>query len=299
MRITGPENMKIQASPFSKKWIVAFIAFFMVFLVESVHALPQEKGFPSPAIVPSLLRGIDTEKNLSDIHDPSLAESPNVTVQIPLAGETMKIKEDFTGILLLAMAASKEGIDKEPEFLRVMERTKIELLAQAYLEHVSRDWDLSEAALKTFYNEHLPRYFSPAAVCISHILVHEEDLAFSIILKHMSGISFCELAASYSRDLATASEGGFLGWFSRGDLPETMTEIFDLGKGDISFPLESDYGYHIVRCIDRKPSFQIPFPEVEMEVYKDLIESYVEKEIISVEKTWVRPGLLPDHQVTQ
>jgi foldase protein PrsA len=86
-----------------------------------------------------------------------------------------------------------------------------------------------------------------------HILVADEATAKQVEDKLKAGGDFAQLAAQYSLDVTTKQTGGDLGWFSRGQLLQKTVEdsAFALAANQISAPVKSDLGYHIIQTLER------------------------------------------------
>ncbi len=89
----------------------------------------------------------------------------------------------------------------------------------------------------------------------SHILVEDEETAKEVKSKLDEGQSFEELAQEYSKD-GSAANGGDLGWFTKGAMVAPFEEAaFSLGKDEISEPVESQFGFHIIKVTQTKEDF--------------------------------------------
>lgn len=88
-----------------------------------------------------------------------------------------------------------------------------------------------------------------------HILVSTEAEAQQIVDQLAAGVDFGELAFNHSRDVSTRELGGDLGWFTREQLTEPMVAetAFALQPGEISGPVASGLGYHIIQTLERVP----------------------------------------------
>jgi parvulin-like peptidyl-prolyl isomerase len=87
-----------------------------------------------------------------------------------------------------------------------------------------------------------------------HILVATEDLANQIYEQVTSGASFEEVAKTSSTDASTAPTGGKLGWFTRAQMVDPFSEAaFSLEPGQISQPVQTNYGWHIIKVLDKDP----------------------------------------------
>jgi parvulin-like peptidyl-prolyl isomerase len=87
----------------------------------------------------------------------------------------------------------------------------------------------------------------------AHILVATEDAAKAALDRVNGGEDFGDVAREISTDTGTAGSGGDLGWFPRGVMVEPFTEAaFSLQPGEISAPVQSEFGWHIIKVIERE-----------------------------------------------
>ena len=130
--------------------------------------------------------------------------------------------------------------------------------------------DLPEDKLRAFYNEN-PKLFERAHV--AHILVKDEGKAREILKKvRENPEKFEEIAKAESED-PTKDKGGDLGWFYRGDMiPEFSQAAFGLKKDEISEPVKTVFGYHIIKALD-DPIVQ-PYEEALHRVKQEYVEEY-------------------------
>ncbi|MGG0185713.1 peptidylprolyl isomerase PrsA [Bacillus rhizoplanae] len=120
----------------------------------------------------------------------------------------------------------------------------------------------------------------------SQILVNDEETANNIKRQLNSGASFEELAKKYSEDTVSKDNGGDLGYFGPGKMvPEFEEAAYKLNVGEISEPVKSPKGYHIIKLTDKKELK--PYDEV-----KDSIRKTIEAERIQ-DNTW-RQKVLTD-----
>ncbi|KND56436.1 Peptidyl-prolyl cis-trans isomerase ppiD [Candidatus Paraburkholderia kirkii] len=143
----------------------------------------------------------------------------------------------------------------------------------------------SDADLKKYYDDNIQRYRTEAEVRASHILVNApkdasaadrakakqkaEDL-LAQVKAHPD--QFVQIAQKNSEDPGSASKGGDLGYFARGQIAGGKAfddAAFGLKKGEVSNVVESDFGYHIIQATDVKPAVTKPFDEVKDALAKD------------------------------
>ena len=162
---------------------------------------------------------------------------------------------------------------------------------QAAIEYVVLDLDavkknisISEADLKSYYDQNVARLSGKEERRASHILInaaktaaiadrqkakaHADELLQAI---RKSPDSFAELAKKNSQDAGSAANGGDLDFFARGAMVKPFEDAaFSMKKGDISEVIESDFGYHIIKLTDIKMPKQRGFEELRAGIESDL-----------------------------
>jgi parvulin-like peptidyl-prolyl isomerase len=122
-------------------------------------------------------------------------------------------------------------------------------------------YNISEKTLRSVYEAQLLRTkvmdvvtkdtpHTEEQVWARHILVETEDEAKTIEARLKKGEDFAELAKELSKDTGSGANGGDLGWFGRGAMvPEFEKVAFALEVGEISEPIQSQFGYHIIQAL--------------------------------------------------
>jgi peptidyl-prolyl cis-trans isomerase C len=105
-----------------------------------------------------------------------------------------------------------------------------------------------------------------------HILVDSKDKAREIYEKIAHGSDFAQLARENSKDPGSKDQGGELGFFTRGQMvPQFEEAAFKLKKGEVSDPVESQFGWHIIRVDDRRQRAAPAFETVKDRVVASMI----------------------------
>jgi peptidyl-prolyl cis-trans isomerase D len=176
--------------------------------------------------------------------------------------------------------------EKKQQYL-IPEKRKIEyvLISPEELKHKI---EVTKEEIERYYEQNKSLFLVPEERRASHILLRlaedaspdiieqTEKKAEDIFKKAQAGEDFAELAKKYSEDEATAKEGGDLGFFQQGRMvPEFDSTVFSMSLGEISEPVKSQFGFHIIKLIDiRSPHFKpIDDIEVQTRIKKDLSET--------------------------
>ncbi len=134
----------------------------------------------------------------------------------------------------------------------------------------------------------LPR--SQEQVWVRHILVEDELTAIEVTDKLADGQDFSVLAAEYSSDDSNKDNGGDLGWFARGVMVLPFDEAaFALEVGEISDPIQTDFGWHILQNLGKEllPIDEAAFEEIRNEVFSEwLVERRLEYQP-EVNEDWI------------
>jgi parvulin-like peptidyl-prolyl isomerase len=105
-----------------------------------------------------------------------------------------------------------------------------------------------------------------------HILVETEDEAKKVVERLKNGEDFATLAKELSKDSGSAAQGGDLGFVPRGSFVETVDEaVFSLPLGQVSDPIQSDFGWHVVEVLEREERELSPvdYSRIQRQAYSD------------------------------
>ena len=168
--------------------------------------------------------------------------------------------------------------EKSKDKYRIGERRKIKY-AIVNVDQVRNAIVVPPADIEAFYKQNLPQYQTPAQVRASHILLKLEGkdekqvqaLAEEIAKKAKAGADFAALAKQYSEDDSNNMNGGDLDYFGRGRMvAEFEQAAFAMKAGEISNPVKTAFGFHIIKVVDNKPDTTRPLAEVRAEIEDQL-----------------------------
>jgi foldase protein PrsA len=140
-----------------------------------------------------------------------------------------------------------------------------------YVELASKDVKINEEEIKQYFEENKPSLSQPEQVKARHILVKTEKEARDILVELKNGADFTRLAKEKSLDMANKDEGGELGYFPRGVMALEFEEVaFGLPVGQLSEPVKTSHGYHIVEVQDKKAAKDATLADVKDKIIENL-----------------------------
>ena len=164
-------------------------------------------------------------------------------------------------------ALMRSGFKSEEQFKKTL-RTAM-LQEKAAMEIT----DVTDEELQDYYDTiKLP-------IRASHILVDEEETALEVKQLLEEGADFSQLAKEYSTDPATAELGGDLDWFGPGKMLEQFEQAaYALEVGEISPPVETLYGFHIIKVVEKEE--KPPFEEMKEQLREEVIKEKINQDLI-------------------
>jgi peptidyl-prolyl cis-trans isomerase SurA len=187
----------------------------------------------------------------------------------------------------LEEALKRDGIPKEE--YRDQIRNQI-VKAKVIHQEVRNRVDIKDADVEGYYLDHKEQFRTEEGVELRHILLpipknpqpgDEEGVyreALRIRGELLAGMKFEDAAAKYSKD-ASASQGGWLGFFGKGAMsPEMEKFVWGLKQGEVSEPVRSAQGFHLVRVEERTTGEVRPLDKVRDQIREKLYEESAERE---------------------
>ena len=193
----------------------------------------------------------------------------------------------------LAAEARKAGVDRDPQVALLLALENDRALAQVEIRRIEEaagaDFDAKreemQARAREIYAMDKDKYRVSEEVQASHILfdTHKDGpeaalaRANEVRAKLVAGADFATLAKEISDDSSAKKNFGELGWFGAGRMdPDFTKAAFELKSvGEISAPVLSRFGYHLIRLEGRRPARQLSFDEVKEKIIADLRTRYV------------------------
>jgi peptidyl-prolyl cis-trans isomerase C len=276
------------------RWLGAFaIAALLVAPTVPLHAQDSD-----PVI--ARVNGIDIHES-----DLAIAEDEIGSNMPSMAAEQ---KRDYlitylADVIVLSQAAEQQNLADNADVKRQLTFDRNKVLMEALLQKAGQAAQTDDALHKV-YDEAVKQMKPEEEVHARHILVATEDEAKQIEAALKQGADFATLAKEKSKDPSGAANGGDLGWFTKDQMvPEFADAAFKLDKGQISDPVHTQFGWHIIKVEDKRtkptPTFDQVKPQLENYVAHRAQEELVEnlRKTAKIERldqpTPPSPGLNP------
>jgi len=207
---------------------------------------------------------------------------------------------------LLLREAAKSKIEDEKDFQNRLSDIKEQLLIESLLKKkIAADSQLTDNDMKKYYDANKEKFKKEKEINTRHILLKTDEEAKQVMERLKKGEDFVELAKKYSIDPNAKASGGEIGFHPKGTLlPEYEAAAFKLTKvGQVTGPVKTQFGYHIIRLEGAKPPAYVSFDEVKdyirqqliQEKQKELLEKYIE-ELKKAAKITINEELLKEEK---
>jgi peptidyl-prolyl cis-trans isomerase C len=209
-------------------------------------------------------------------HDDFLKEVSRVPEWARGQFEGQEGKEKFLDEIikreLIYQQATKMKLDKDEEYMsKVEEFKKMTLISLLLRKEIEEKADVSEEEVRAFFDQNEEKFRLGTEIKASHILIETEEEAKDLIDKIDKGADFGKLAKKHSKDKGSAEKGGDLGFFGRGKMvPEFERAVLSLKIGDLSGPVKTRFGYHVIKLTDIKEGEPADFEQSMGSIRKQL-----------------------------
>ncbi len=192
--------------------------------------------------------------------------------QLPEERKRDEVINYLVDLKLGAKAAADAKIGDTPDFAARLAYYREKVLLDEYLTREGKKAVTPEAAKKLF--DDTTKAMAPEEEAHArHILVEDEAQAKAAVERLKKGEDFAKVAAELSKDPGSGKEGGDLGWFTKDRMvPEFAEAAFKLKKGEISEPVKSQFGWHVIKLEDKRSK---PLPD--FAAVKPQIDQYLER----------------------
>ena len=170
--------------------------------------------------------------------------------------------DEVINIRLFALRGIKDGVDKSPEYLDEIERYKKHALMKVTVEKIIEKVEVTDEDAKKFYDENPTQFAQPEQIHASHILVSDDEEMEKVLAELKADETFEDVARKYSI-CPSKENSGDLGFFGRGQMVKEFEDAaFNLKVGEVSEPVKTQFGVHVIRLEEKKEESKIPIAEV-------------------------------------
>lgn len=181
-----------------------------------------------------------------------------------------KLIEELVTQELFYSDAIENGLDKDEEFVNAAKNMYSNLLKQYALSKLLGTVSVSDEEALEYFNNHKDTFRSAATARAKHILVESKEKADEILAEIKAGLSFEDAASKYS-SCPSSERGGDLGEFGRGQMvPEFEEALFNMKADEISEPVQTQFGYHLIKAVSINEGKEAEFDQV-----KDQVKQFV------------------------
>lgn len=172
---------------------------------------------------------------------------------------------------IFADATETDKLDSGANFEARLKYWKRRAMREAFFDKSIMSTVTDEDA-KKYYDEQVKQLKPEEEVQARHILVDGEDKAKDLAQKIKGGADFAQLAKENSKDPGSKEDGGMLGYFGRNQMvPEFEKAAFDLKKGEVSAPVKTQFGWHIIKVEDKREKQPPPFEQIKDRIKGSLV----------------------------
>ncbi|MCE5312611.1 MAG: peptidylprolyl isomerase [Nitrospiraceae bacterium] len=236
-----------------KKFLVLVVS--GLFLVSCGKQPDQAK--PAAASGDYLVKINDLTVSKADL-DKELKKMPEEVKQAMMknAQTYTKFLEDYASKEALGLEAKSKKIEEDPDFISKMDYMKKMTAIQLLLEkEIAKEIKISDKDIQDYYNKNKGQFAAPPTFKVSHIQVKTQAEADKVKDRLKKGEDFAKIAKEVSEDKESAKNGGELGMIEPGKLPAELDQVMTkMKKGEVSAPIKSKYGFHILKVNDVKQS---------------------------------------------
>lgn len=193
---------------------------------------------------------------------------PRVAQKFQSPDGRKRLTEELIHQELLYLDARDSGMDQDPDFTKQFEKVKEDMLKQYAVSKLINEIKVEDLEVKSYFREHKEDFTHPVTIKASHILLDDGEKSQQIYDEIKSGsISFEDAAKKY-----TTCEGVDLGQFTKGKMVPAFEDVaFNLAIDEVSAPVKTDFGFHIIKVYERQVGEGKTYYDVKDELKQQLL----------------------------
>jgi peptidyl-prolyl cis-trans isomerase C len=231
------------------------------------------------------------DKVLATVNGVAIKESDLVLAEQDVGSQLQSVPEaarrDYlirfmADLILGAQAAETERLQDSPDFAQRMQYFRNKILLDDLMVKEAAKADTPEAR-KKLYDDTVAKLPPEIELHARHVLVDDEAKAKEVAERARKGEDFVALSKEFSKDPGSASEGGDLGWFTKDKMVKEFSEAaFKLEPGEISDPVKSQFGWHVIKVEGKRTKPVPPFDEVKDQIGNYLVQKAQQAFLLSL-----------------
>jgi len=248
------------------------------FAADAAAAKPAQKA-EAPALSPDApVATVNGRPITQSFFNKVLEQAPGGEGQTVTPDMKRQLLDRLVDFELTAQAAEKQGLDKTPDFMQGMDFVRKQQLYSALVKSEIIDKvKVTPEEVKAYYDGHKDEFNAEEEVKASHILVDTEDEAKKIKARLDKGEDFAAIAKASSK-CPSSAKGGDLGFFGKGRMvPEFEKAAFALKVGEISAPVKTQFGWHIIKVTEKKEAGTKALDDVKTDLEQKLLQEKQKK----------------------
>lgn len=223
----------------------------------------------------------DREITVADLEAEINRQSPFARARYSAPERKKELLENLVRFEAMAAEARSRGYERDPDVQRVMKQQMITQLVQKEFDANLKPEDVPDAQVETYYRENPDEFTRQEEVRVSQIFTKDRAkaqraAAEAKAAKKTDGKAFRDLVMKYSEDEDSKQRGGDLTFFDRKTTmyPAALVQAsFALGEvNDVSAPVQTDKGWHVLKLTQRRPGFSRPLAEVKHDIQRRLFQ---------------------------
>ena len=174
--------------------------------------------------------------------------------------------DQYKGKVKVDIKSVEEYYDKQTESFFEPQKIKVDFI-ELSLGEIAKDIKVNDDELFNFYEDEKERFTTEEERQAQHILVESKQQAEQITTQLNSGADFAKLAETHSLDTGSKDAGGDLGFFTLGVMmSEFEDKVFSMKVGEVSSPVKTEFGYHVIKLNNIQTGAVKPFDEIRVEL---------------------------------
>jgi len=194
---------------------------------------------------------------------------------------------------VVMQGAHAAGVADRPAIRKALRMAEEQIVGQTYLDELLAT-EVTEDEIRALYDKEVQNFRREEEIHARHILVKTEKEAKDILVQLKAGADFAELADKKSLDENTT--GGDLGYFTKGMMiPEFGDVVFDMKKGQLSGPIKTPFGWHVVLVEDKRlanpPSYEDTYEDIKKAIMETKLPDVLKREREKMKVEILKPTL--------